>query len=450
MLWNLELRMPDGRRVAASLLAAYAALLTGCGEEQDTKTVAVAASVIPPPERTAVKSSAMRSLMTDLVASRICEQVRDRVRELRGSKGKGGGEGEQKQGQNSDQENGQNQEQQGHAKGGGEEQEPPVAGRLWLDRCSAFPDGQKLRLEIAGRGFRYIDRDTETFGAEFKVDEYVRFSASFQATAEVDFAYDEAEQLAYLWLAPTAPVQVSIEPLGEIDVRTPGVWSSFLGGTLSALPVDSLSERADSQVSEKASKQAASKLAGGYTMVMDVCSGTQETEMDLVPQSQMTKPPAEKQRSSSKRIRLYPGGFDIDGPHKALKEPLVAELTVESGPGLEAEVVCMEEAEALMKAYVAGGELPTPRVLSHIEVGADAAQTVRVAQAPCEFAVLTRSSKGPTEFTLRIVEPGDAAGEPSCQRTPRGERAPANWPADEKSTEKSGDAPAEKKRASAE
>lgn len=381
-----------------------------CGGDQGTS---VAVTVVPGPidlpARTAAESEDVRDLVTDLVAGRICDEIRGTFHALHGSARRSAADRE------------------------------PIAGRLWLEDCQVRRHPDAIGLRIHARGWRWIDREIEQLGARFAIDQYVRFAAELGGSLTADLAYDRDQHRIYLWLTPSEPLRVAVEPIGEIEVRRPEAWSAVLGWAAEVFPGASLEARAREQLSRQSSRRIASRLAGGYTLIVDLCTGARHLGLGAVEEGQVPEELAREREHAwlqDLRVRLHPGGIDVAGPFPAGARSLRAEIEVRGGPGVHAEVLCRSEAEKVVDAFVSGAPLPEVRPRARARARAGAPATLR-ATADCDLAIITRpvSARAPVLYQLRVARAGaaeapegvlacargDAAGKRARQRSRRGQ-----------------------------
>lgn len=372
-----------------------------CGGDQGTS---VAVTVVPGPidlpARTAAESEDVRDLVTDLVASRICGEIRGTFHAL-------------------------------HASRGSDDQDPPaITGRLWLEKCQVRRHPDAIGLRVDARGWRWIDREVEQLGARFAIDQYVRFTADLGGSLTADVAYDRDRHLLYLWLTPSEPLRVAVKPIGKIEVRRSEAWSSVLGWAADVFPGASLETRARQELSRQSSRRIASWLAGGYTLIVDLCTGARHIGLGAVEEGAVPAALArdrERDALADLRVRLHPRGIDIAGPFRAGAQPLSAEIEVHEGPGVHAEMLCRAEADQVVDAFLSGARLPDVQPRARVRARPGAPATLR-ASADCDLAIITRpvSRRAPVLYQLRVTRDG-VAEEPdgvlSCPRDDPAQRA---------------------------
>ena len=349
-------------------------MLSGCCGADDVRRAAVVSPAAMVPQRTAAESADMRALAIDLVAGRACEEIRGTIYPLRAG---------------------------GQRKAAGEQ---PVIGRLWLDRCRVRRLAEGIAIEVDGGGWRWIERKAEALGATFAIDQYVRFGASFHVTAALDVAYATEEHLLHLWLTPTEPIRAAIKPTGDIEVHMSSAWSSALGWAADVLPLSSVDERAVGMVSNKVSKQAASALKFGYSLVMDLCTGERRAKLGVISQGEILGQHRATQKAEPAQdtlVRLHPNGIDLAGPFRAERDQLVVDLEVLEGPGVNARMICRDDAKRTMNAFVSDQSLPDLEPKTEIQARGDASARLKV-EAECELMLLTQPLQPDEGVTFRI------------------------------------------------
>src|SRR5688572_5601668 len=139
------------RAFAASCLSLFL-WTTGCG----AGAAPPPAQPPPVPDRSAAQDRAVRDLVTDLVSHRICRDIGGDLLGLSGTQARAGA-------------------------GRGEAESPsraglhPKEGRFWVERCAVRVEGERLAIDIGGRGWRWVQQRVQKAGATFDLREHVRF-----------------------------------------------------------------------------------------------------------------------------------------------------------------------------------------------------------------------------------------------------------------------------------
>jgi len=363
-------------------------LLGGCGEGQRTQNTSGAVSQGKPSDRFQFSTSGTEAdahkLLVDLAASRGCEYVRDRVMFL----SPGGAE--------SDGESGL------------------VSGVLWIRTCEITQvDPTHVEATLTGIGWRWVDRETDTAGATFELDQNVRFDMALSTTGSFDMAYDPEGHILTLGFAPTQPVEVRFTIRSELDVDAAGLWSSIVG-TAADLTGQSPRQRAKEKVRTKGVQAVRSKLSQGFTVIWDLCSGRRNMKFGTKRAQTRPQTPAPSDAVNT-RVTLHRNSMIMAGPFKEGARP--AQFDAVEGGGFEAFWVCQDQAQQIAEQYVAQGQVGDIEPLGY-----------RVIQQPetfapptgsdCPLVLITRPLAGattPVSYRCRIPSETTGNGLLDCQ-----------------------------------
>jgi hypothetical protein len=299
------------RRVLPAILA----LTAGCGGRDSTRVETVARP--QEPRRTAADDAELRQMIAEIAGVRACGQLRGMFRPIRAS----------------------------------DADDSPITGTAWLQECQTIPRGTDITLQLAGRGWRWVSRDSEAAGATFEVDTYVRFTFSVELRGPLDVAYSPDSHVFTLWFTPDGTPRTTFEPIGDVDVDRDGLWSSVVGG-LATIAGSSPEDRAGDKVSDEGQSAFAKEFAKGISVTIDLCSGEVRSDLTHARKGEMIGP---RSKSRTERARLQPGGIVLHGPVLLPSKGLDAS----TGKGARSQLVCAKDAEKLAQAFIDDTPLPT-------------------------------------------------------------------------------------------
>ena len=365
----------------ATLSLTALSLVTGCDDVPEDGVVLTPASS---PERTAAQDRALRALVMDIAEARACADLRERFFPLPEDGAQGGDEA------------------------------PDVEGRLWIGECAVERRGERLAIDVSGRGWQWIERSSEgPLGSSFTVRGYVRFQAAIELEAEVDLRYDERGHRAQLALTPHGGVAVRLSTIGPIPVAADGGWSGVVGGIGSLLGGGSLEERARPIVETEGSAMIRSQLREGLTVSFDLCGGQLDASLgsvrDGAPPPARPYPDEEGLWLDNARVELRPGGVDLSGPWPTEGRRVTLDLEVTDGDRAEASLVCKEEAALIASEVLAGGAAPAGDERVTRAAWRGRAITLALAPGACAEAVLMVRAAGevPVRYRYRLRREGD-------------------------------------------
>lgn len=288
----------------------------------------------------------------------------------------------------------------------GEEGAPDI-GNLWIQECEIHKTAAKeLELTVGGEGWRWLSRSNSKLGAEFKIDQMLKFRFTAKAHGTVDLAYNHDRHILTLWLVPLAPIDVEFALDRNVDVKEETLWS-ILMGRAAAWTGASPEERAEQTIQSTFIHKFQQKIAHGFTAVLDLCTGKRYLkfgtfEAGKIPEA--PRPEGEK-ITPGKLGRLYPGGLLLAGPQKTTK-PFTVELEHLEGGSFDARLLCRKDAAELASAYLGDKPLPSSRPLAEARVEPGKRAELRGdASAGCEAVlVFTPVEKSPPVlFSYGIV-----------------------------------------------
>lgn len=327
----------------------------------------------------------MRELAIDLLNYNACSRLKDRIFVL--------------------------SQKQGATAGAGK---APSVGSFWIRSCSTTQiDPQHMRVAISGIGWRWLSRKKTAVGAEFELDENVKFEVDISTTGTVDLAYDQEEKIVTGYLVPTDSVDVTIAVTGDLDIETDEIWSSIVG-TAAEVAGAAPKQKAEKAIKKKGGRQLRSRLTHGMTVIIDLCTGQQYTKMGTfpagqLPQSAFDEPEMNFQANSP--ATLYPNSMVMVGPF-ATRKPLIAYVEVDSGGPVEAGWLCSYNAEKIAEAYVRNDSLPDVKPIDRRIAKVGEPITMRAERAlECRVVLMMKPAEEndsiPPSLLYRVYYEGD-------------------------------------------
>lgn len=320
-------------------------------------------------------SSEISMLMADVVAPRICDQLRGTFIGLPG-------EG-------------------GHT--GPDSGLDATVGRWWIRECTAHSHDGFLDLAISGTGWTWVDR--ESMG--FRVQQYLRFESNASFTARMEIGYDRTARIVTIWMRPDEGVVAHVEPRGLIQAHATGVFSGVLGGLLS-MTGSSADDRARQQVTEEGSQRLHDRFASGMTVTYAMDTQQMDFMVGALERGQSPSRPYEAESgivwSVNQRLSVWPGGVDVLGPiDPAIGDPARSDSTpdsaqrgaswidfeLEEGQGLFVDAVCVADFERYYDTMMQGGTAAAPTGTRVLEMtGAHTSHHAQVPALACPTLLL--------------------------------------------------------------
>lgn len=283
-------------------------------------------------------------------------------------------------------------------------------GRFWIERCEEKREGDGVKLAIGGRGWRWIDKQSEKLGATFEVSQYVPMKVDVTMVASVDRAYAKQNHILHLWLSPTDRVSAKVTPLGKVDANAQGPWGTILGAAATVVGKDP-DDKAAKKVQKKGSRKFSSKLSDGYSVALDLCTGQRYKDVGRFAEGKLPERPFPADGRvwiENERVRVYPGGLDISGPFKT-KKKLMAAVELQEGKSLDARLVCDSDAAKLAEAFIEGKKLPKVDALAKEHVVNGTAKTLEASTEKCSVMLVTTlgaAAKEPVTYRYMSYEKG--------------------------------------------
>ncbi len=274
-----------------------------------------------------------------------------------------------------------------------------VTGNFWIDSCNTEQtDPGHLRISISGKGWRWISRQRQRLGAEFELDEYVKFLAQVTMVGTFDMAYARQDHIVTVWFVPTRPVEVDFQIQGDVDVDTESLWSSIMGQGAEILG-GSPEERARQDITKKASRRFRSRLSSGLTLIIDLCTGQRYTRFGTFPAGQLpdqAPDPKERPLLAHNNAVLHRNGILMSGPFETDK-PVIARLEARDGGEAHAAIVCQDDARRIADSYVNGNNIPQGEALAEAIFSPGSPARIEVPpNAGCPVVLVIRPVDGQT------------------------------------------------------
>lgn len=354
--------------------------MLGCGGTKDASNEAKVPVAVAP-DRTAVEDKGVRQLLRDVAVQHLCDSTIGTLIGLH----------------------------RPDASTGPERGSEPVIGRQWVEHCDAVKKDDDIEVHLHGRGWSWVANTSEKLGAKFEIAQYIPFEADIKFQAMVDMSYMPEKHVLSFWLTPDQPVKGNIVPTREPDVVRKGAWAQILGG-VSAIAGSPPNKQAAKKVKVQGSEQTRRGLRLGFTVTVDLCSGQRDiVDTALYAGILPTRPPGPPATlwKTNERVRLMPGGLDAAGTFDMKGEPLAASITVDAGAGVRASLVCSEDANRVITAFLGGQPAPAVSTLADAVVDLAAPQTLK-AEPSCKTLLIVRPVEGaktPVEYHYAVFEP---------------------------------------------
>ncbi len=331
----------------------------------------------------------IQTMMADVVAPRICDQLRGTFIGLPG-------EG-------------------GHA--GPESGLDPTVGRWWIRDCTSRSHDGVLDLALGGTGWTWVDR--ESMG--FRVQQYLRFDATASFTARMEIGYDHAAHIVTIWMRPQTDdpahaLTAHVEPRGLVQAHATGAFSGVLGGLLS-MTGTSADDRARQQVTEEGSQRLHDRFATGMTVTYAMDSQQMDFMVGALERGQVPQRPYPTAPGATwtvnQRLSVYPGGLDVLGPLDPIQGAEAIEMELEEGGGVYVDAVCMADFERFYDTVLQGGAATTPTGTRVLELtGPHQSHTATIPTLGCPTLLLVTPHADATLSStarVRVCPPAPAA-----------------------------------------
>jgi hypothetical protein len=307
------------------------------------------------------------ALLVDMVAPRLCDQLRS---SFVGLPGDGGHEGP--------------------AAG-----TDPTVGRWWIRECSASVSGDMLSLRIAGTGWTWVDR--ESMG--FQVRQYLRFDSAAAFTARMEVGYDRTARIVTVWMRPEGEVVATVEPRGLVEAHATNALSGMLGGLLD-LTGSGASDRARATVAEEGSQRLRERFGAGFTVTYAMDTEQMDFMVGALDRGIIPERPYAAETgvvwSVNQRLTVYPGGLDVLGPLPTGGASQAVDLELEEGEAVTVDAVCLADFERFYDLVLQGAPATAPTGTRVANLTALGARRVVVPAMTCPTLLLLTPRAGTT------------------------------------------------------
>jgi hypothetical protein len=330
-------------------------------------------------------SDDIATMMADVVAPRICDQLRGTFIGLPGDGGHSGPEAGL----------------------------DPTVGRWWIRDCQSHSHDGVLDLSLGGTGWTWVDQ--ESMG--FRVQQYLRFDATAAFTARMEIAYDHNAHIVTIWMRPVTDdpahaLQAHVEPRGLVQAHATGAFSGVLGGLLS-LSGSSADDRARQEVTSQGSQRLHDRFATGMTVTYAMQSQQMDFMVGALQRGQVPQRPYPTDAGSpwtvNQRLTVHPGGVDVLGPLDPIRGAESIEMELEEGGGVFIDAVCMADFERYYDTTLQGGTATTPTGTRVLELAsAHQSHTSTIPSLGCPTLLLVTPHTDatlPSTGRVRVVPP---------------------------------------------
>ncbi len=307
----------------------------------------------------------IQTMMADVVAPRICDQLRGTFIGLPGEGGHSGPEAGL----------------------------DPTVGRWWIRDCTSHSHDGVLDLSLGGTGWTWVDR--ESMG--FRVQQYLRFDATASFTARMEIGYDHTLRIVTIWMRPQTEdpahlLAAHVEPRGLIQAHATGALSGVLGGLL-AMTGGSADDRARQQVTDEGSQRLHDRFATGMTVTYAMDSQQMDFMVGALDRGQVPQRPYPTEAgaiwSVNQRLTIFPGGLDVLGPLDHMQGAETVEMELEEGGGVYVDAVCQADFARFYDTVLQGGTATTPTGTRVLELtGPHQSHTATIPSLGCPTLLL--------------------------------------------------------------
>jgi hypothetical protein len=289
-------------------------------------------------------------------------------------------------------------------------------GRWWIQDCQIKQDGDHLDVHLAGPAWQWVAEKKKQLGAKFNVAQYIPLDVTLDMRGQLDLAYVEDRDVISIWFTPVKPVKAKVVPTSQPDVDAKGLWSRVLGALVTVTTFDSPEERAADSVKQTGSRRLQERFNKGLTITVDLCSGQADQVPVALDEGVTPKRPfplAGRIWEQNERVHLHPGGLDVSGPFGENKK-MFAEVEVEKGGAVTAELVCMSQVPELVRAFLKGKRLPelAPKAKAVVLASSPATLIAEPDESCRPLALVTRPSSESSDssvFRYVVYEEGSDA-----------------------------------------
>jgi hypothetical protein len=297
-----------------------------------------------------------------------------------------------------------------------------VTGVLWIRECEISNVGVHVTFHIVGNGWLWVDQTKNQAGGTFVVRQYVRFAIDTTIRGALDIAYDRNAHVASVWFTPDRPPEVRFTTVGDVDVDTQGMWSSFVGA-LGTVFTTSPGDAATGQATSQGTTELSAKLANGLTATLNLCTGLVRVQLGRPPKGEMAA--ADVGETQRVPVELQPGGVVIVGPQLA-HDGMTLQAEAARG-GVHLTVICAKYAETVAGEFMTGHVASKVPVLASVDVRTKS--RLRLKPTACPVAVVASPlDNAPARFAWKrpTSEIASSSGGPliHCHRDPKPKSKP--------------------------
>ncbi|MFT3696477.1 MAG: hypothetical protein QM831_25275 [Kofleriaceae bacterium] len=313
-----------------------------------------------PPIRDAVGDRDLRAMIAEVASKKACDMIENQFRPLR------------------------------------DKERPDIAnGVLWIRTCKLVNSDTKVSLELTGSGWTWADQDKKLAGGKFGVHEYVKFDVTAKLHGAMDVGYDRSSHVASMWFTPDQTPDVSLTPIGNVQVDRESLWARVLGG-LGTVTGNNPDKKGTKQAGREGTNQMRTQLGDGMSLTVDLCTGLPRIVLGRPPKGQMGA--ADAGESGAVPIEMHPGGLMVLAPQLA---PDGMSVKVDTNGPVRVGLACQKDAEAVADAFVHDRPVE-PRLISDQLVAATT--TLKVKAQRCPVTVVAQST-APVNVTFDVARP---------------------------------------------
>lgn len=327
--------------------------LVGCGSERISTAAQMPALV-----RTAESRADIAVMLTDMMVSEVCDQVRGRFLPI------------------------------GHTTNG----EPgrgnePAGGRWWVRDCRAQAYQGQVALYLSGVGWAWAE-GSDGFGVRWGTAEYAFFNAAGTVVGFTDMSFDADRRIAWLQFRPSGVPYLSTGVTNRLEAHgnLPGkVVSVFTLGLFSGAIDDRANDTARMVIAKSFERQ----ISSGFIVTFDVTRRQRDlasfglTEAPLRPFNDGVRWLVNERQVLHPR----PGGVHVNGPFAATHTAGV-DFRILSG-ALKYRVECEREVATWFEPMTRGSPPVLPAV-THAQAGiVSGGSDTRHVAAGCPWYLIT-------------------------------------------------------------
>jgi hypothetical protein len=271
----------------------------------------------------------------------------------------------------------------------------PSAGRWWVRRCSAKPQGADLEVALNGPGWYSVEQSS----SGIVVRQQVPFSLSLQVKGRL--REDAKDGVVSLWFVPSAEPNVQVEAPNALEVETVNAWGHLLGWAPGVSPAQTAARR----FKQELTRSFLAQTRAGATFTYDLRSGQADVALGHLKPGTTSRPALSDEPTwvINERLVLAPGHVQVLGP----LDPgaFTVNVIVEEGPGVTYRAVCQQPLQDNYQTVRDGAfsRLPDSTWLAADTVAGLGERTANLRVGGCKFyLVVTSSAKAYALAALRV------------------------------------------------